>query len=816
VSYEHAYAEVSIAGKIHRFLTYGIPESLRGVVRVGSAVRVPLKTRQVTGFVVSLSAETDLKEVRDILDLVDGEPVLSDEMLELGRWMSAYYMASMGDVLRRALPPGMARSTRWKVRVAKQPSADEVQGWRRKHPAWAQVFEIVASRAGMDLRELARLGRNYPQVARRLASEGYLELSQELAGRAVGPKRSRWIHALLEPEELSAEAERIRRRAPKLARSLEVLSETGRGMPTRDFQHKAGVKSDIVRRLVEKGWATVTHETAERHARVLWEPDPRPGYELTSEQQAADERIQARLAEGEFRAVLLHGVTGSGKTEVFLRAIERVLAIGRRCLVLVPEISLAAQTVGRVRERFGSRVEVYHSGLSPGERRDSWYRIRRGEVDIVVGARSAVFAPLESLGLIVIDEEHESAYKESETPRYHARDVALVRAKINQALVLLSTATPSFETFHNALEGKYERIALDDRVEGRALPPVSLVDLRNEPRGQARVLSLPLRRKIEEALGREEQIMLFLNRRSFAPHVQCQACGMVFRCSECDVALAYHAREREMKCHLCGFTQSAEARCPQCGEARLRYSGVGTQRVEREIRETFPGAAIARMDLDTTQRKGAHDEIIDRFRKREVDILLGTQMIAKGLDFPGVSLVGVINADTALNLPDFRASERTFDLLTQVAGRTGRGDVGGEVVIQTFMPSHKSLQYARNHDFLSFYQDAVESRRAVRYPPWSRLIRLVCDGPDQRSVTREIDAVARQLRGILDQAGSQKTQVLGPAPAGFARVKGRYRWHLLVKTTEPSPAREAIRSALESRTKGRCRMIIDVDPREMM
>ncbi|MCK4545971.1 MAG: primosomal protein N' [Candidatus Eisenbacteria sp.] len=810
------YAQVSIAARIHRALTYRIPEALMGQVRVGCAVRVPLLSRQVTGFVVSLSSRTEIAEVRDILGLLDGEPVLSAELLELGRWMSAYYMASMGAVLKRALPPGIARSTRWQVRVVKPPSEEQLQQWRKKHPSWAKVLEKIAGKPWTDLRELAREGRNWPQIARRLASKGYLELRQELAGRPVGVRRTRWIHPTLDCDGLREEAERIRRRAPKLARCLEVIADHGSGLPSVDLQRRAGVKSDAVRRLVEKGWVTVTEETAERRARVLWEPEHRPGYELTKAQSEADERIQARLSLGGFHTVLLHGVTGSGKTEVFLRAVEQVLGTGGKALVLVPEISLAGQTVGRAREKFGSCVEVYHSGLSPGERRDSWHRIRRGEASVVVGARSAVFAPLAPLGLIVVDEEQESAYKESEAPRYHARDVALVRARMNGALVILSTATPSFETFHNALSGKYERIALDNRVEGRPLPPVSLVDLRSEPRGQPRVLSIPLRRKIEESLGRKEQIMLFLNRRSFAPHVQCLGCGMVFRCPDCEVALAYHAKEREMKCHLCGLSRPAMERCPQCGERRLRYSGVGTQKVEREIRDSFPGARVERMDLDTTQRKGAHDEIINRFRKQEVDILLGTQMIAKGLDFPQVSLVGVINADTALNLPDFRASERTFDLLTQVAGRAGRGEAGGEVVIQTYMPDHSSLQHARNHDFISFYKEAVEHRRAVRYPPWSRLIRLVCEGPDAESVSKEIQTVGRALRDDLDRRRSGGTDVLGPAPAGFARLKGKHRWHLLVKTTEPTTAREAIRSALEGRKSGPCRIIVDVDPGDMM
>lgn len=811
-----AFAEVAVTGTVNRLLTYRIPESLRGGVQVGSAVRVPLKTRQVTGFVVSLEDETGIDEVRDILDLVDAEPVLSGEILELGRWMSSYYMAPMGDVLRRALPPGVARATRARVRVRHQPSEEERQRWQKLHPVWVEVMERIAEKPWTDLREIAHWGRGHPSAVRRLVEGGYLEIRQELAGRSVGPRRIRWVEALGEYDALLGEAERVRRRAPRLACCLEILVEEGGRLPARELARRAETSAETVRRLVEKGWGKWVEATAERRVSVPWEPDRRKGYRLTLAQRAAERTILERLSKRQFRTILLHGVTGSGKTEVFLRAIACVLEQGRKALVLVPEISLASQTVGRVRERFGTRVEVFHSALSVGERRDSWHRIRRGEADVVVGARSAVFAPLAPLGLIVVDEEHEPAYKESESPRYHARDVALVRAKLGGALVILSTATPSFESFQNALKGKYERVALEGRVEDRPLPPVRLVDLRREPRGRLRVLSVPLRRKVEEALGRREQVMLFINRRSFAPHVQCPECGFVFRCSRCDVALAYHAREGRMKCHLCGESRAAVEACPECGARRLRYSGVGTQRVEREIRDLFPSARIARMDLDTTQRKGAHAIIIDRFRRHEVDILLGTQMIAKGLDFPQVSLVGVINADTALNLPDFRASERTFNLLTQVAGRAGRGEVGGEVLIQTYLPSHPSLACAQTHDYEAFYNQAAGARRAVRYPPWTRLVRLLCEGPDLDVVTREVDGIAARVRGALGRAESRGTEVVGPAPAGFARVKGKHRWHVILKTTEPRLAREALRSALEGRRSGRCRIVIDVDPVEMM
>jgi len=810
------YAEVVVVGKVDRPLTYRVPDALRDSVRVGCAVRVPLKTRQVSGFVVSLADRTEIQDVKDILGLLDHRPVLTPSLLDLGRWMASYYMASAGDVLRRMIPPGMIRATRCRVAVLRPPPEADLRRWRTSRPKWAKVWEAVSAGGGMDLRELGRMDAAYPGVARRLAAKGFLELRQELAGREVGPKRRRWVEGCVGPDRLADEARRLRPRAPRLASCLDVLAASGGAMPSADLVAKAGASGDAVRRLAARGLVKVEARSDERRAPVLWTPEDRDGYRLTDAQMAADRRIEEKLAEGGFAAILLHGVTGSGKTEIFLRAVARVLSRGRKALVLVPEISLAAQTVGQVRERFGGRVEVFHSGLGAGQRRDSWHRIRRGEVDVVVGARSAVFAPLEPLGLVVVDEEQESAYKESESPRYHGRDVALVRSKLAGALAILSTATPSFESFHNALGGKYEYVRLEDRVEGRPLPPVEIVDLRKEPRGRPRVLSLTLMRKVEEVLGRREQVILFLNRRSYAPHVQCPSCGLVFACSDCDVALAYHAREREMKCHLCGHRRSAAERCPGCGEKRLRYSGVGTQRVERELKGLFPSARVVRMDLDTTRRAGAHAEIIDRFRRREADILLGTQMIAKGLDFPGVSLVGVINADTALNLPDFRASERTFDLLAQVAGRAGRGEVGGEVVIQTFLPSHVSLECAQTHDFVSFYHRATDARRAVGYPPWTRLVRVVCEGADMDAVASQIRRLADRLRRDLERRGCREGEVVGPAPAGFARVRGKHRWHLIIKCTQPGPVREAIRSTLEGTRPKDCRLVVDVDPQEMM
>jgi primosomal protein N' (replication factor Y) len=536
---------------------------------------------------------------------------------------------------------------------------------------------------------------------------------------------------------------------------------------------------------------------------------------LTPEQRAAATAVVRALAGGKFTPMLLHGVTASGKTEVYLRGAAAARDAGRQTLVLVPEVALTSQLVREFRRRFGARVGVLHSYLSIGERRRNWELARRGALDVVVGARSAVFAPLASLGLIVVDEEHEPAYKQSEQLRYHGRDTAVRRAQLLGIPVVLGSATPSLESLANAKRGKYTRLLLPKRVDRRPLPAMRVVDLRRE--GAGTLLSRPLRAALAERLERKEQAMLFLNRRGHSHHTQCRACGFVPSCPHCDIALTLHVHPREWRCHYCDHRERAGAACPQCGAELLRLSGAGTQRAEREFAAAFPDARLVRLDTDVARERARPAEVLRGFARGEADVLLGTQMIAKGFDFPRVTLVGVLDADVALHLPDFRAAERTFQLLVQVAGRAGRGPVPGEVFVQTCSPDHPAILAACAYDEDRFAERELAERKEAGYPPFVRLAALLLTGADEVVVERAAEALAE---AIAQEAVRQDVRVLGPAPQALARLRGKYRWHLLLKSTSGKAVREVAAKALEwAESKARPRAVrvaADVDPIEVL
>lgn len=542
-------------------------------------------------------------------------------------------------------------------------------------------------------------------------------------------------------------------------------------------------------------------------------PAPAPP-EPTPEQAAALAELRPALQAGGFATYLLHGVTGSGKTEVYLSAIEEVVARGREAIVLVPEISLTPQTIRRFRRRF-PRVAVLHSHLADSERHRHWRSIAAGEIQVVVGARSAVFAPTRRLGLIVIDEEHESTFKQETVPRYHARDVAVKRAHLEGVPVLLGSATPALETWQNAESGRYRRITLAARVAERPMPEVTLIDLRHQP-PRFGALSMPLRVAMAEALDDGGQVILLLNRRGFHTFVVCPKCGAVLKCRACDIALTYHKGRQRLICHTCDAERERPPACPECQAANLYYGGIGTERLEREVFEAFPDQTIRRMDSDTMRSPGSHEQVLAAFKAGEIRILLGTQMIAKGLDFPDVTLVGVVNADTALHLPDFRAAERTFQLVAQVAGRTGRGDRPGRVLVQTFCPDHPAIRHAAGHDYLGFVAEEIPRRLESRVPPFGRLVRLIARGPDEPTVQAFLDAVADRLRAIPEVAAGA-ISLQGPAPAPVLKIKNLYRYHLRLRADTPGPLRQALRTALHdlSAPSG-VELAVDVDPVSML
>jgi primosomal protein N' (replication factor Y) len=536
---------------------------------------------------------------------------------------------------------------------------------------------------------------------------------------------------------------------------------------------------------------------------------------LSTAQRSAIAEIGRAMVAGGFAPFLLHGITASGKTEVYLRTAEEAREAGKQSLVLVPEIALGSQVVAAFRARFGPRVGLLHSYLSLGERRRTWELARRGALDVVVGARSAVFAPLPSLGLVVVDEEHEPAYKQSEQLRYHGRDTAVRRAQLLGIPVVLGSATPSLETLANAARGKYRRLSLPERVTKRSLPAVRVVDLRREGEGGAALISRPLHAALGERLDRGEQALLFLNRRGHSHHTQCRGCGFVPQCPRCDITLTLHVSPREWRCHYCGHREPAGARCPKCGAALLRFAGAGTQRVERELAARLPRARVLRLDTDVARERQDPGRVLRAFAHGEADILLGTQMIAKGLDFPRVTLVGVLDADVALHLPDFRAAERTYQLLVQVSGRAGRGAAPGEVFVQTCTPEHPAVQAAVLHQPRCFIDPELEQRRDAGYPPYRRLVAVLFTGTDER----EVERAALGVRAALGDPGGG-IEVLGPAPQALARLRGRFRWHLLIKGTHAARLREAATRALESATrpgipKG-VSVMVDVDPGEVL
>lgn len=603
----------------------------------------------------------------------------------------------------------------------------------------------------------------------------------------------------------------------KQAKALRTLHARDEPLTPAELARAAGCSLAPINTLRRKGW--ICSRTVRLQRAREQEPVKRydPKLELNDDQRRGLEAISRSINTREHRTVLVHGVTGSGKTELYIRAIQEVIGFGRQAIVLVPEISLTPQTVRRFRARFDT-VAVLHSHLTDAERHWHWQEIAAGRVQVVVGARSAIFAPTPNLGLVVLDEEHESSFKQDSAPRYHARDVAIARTKAEKVPLVLGSATPSLESWHRARRGHYELVELPRRVLDRPMPSVGTVDLRDQGhRGLTRgAVSRQLHQAMEESLRMGGQIILLLNRRGFSTHIQCPACGHVVRCPDCEIALTHHRAQEIALCHYCDFQQPTPATCSNCNSARIRYSGLGTQRLEAEIRRRFPGVPCLRMDTDTMQQRGSHQRALDAFRSGEVRILLGTQMIAKGLDFPNVTLVGVINADTALHLPDFRAAERTFQLVAQVAGRTGRGEKGGRVIVQTCNPEHPAIRAAARHDYAAFADDELPMRELLKYPPFSTMIRMIV----RSQVERDAQGFAEQLADRFRNEAAESdldARVLGPAPAPFARLRGYHRFQLQVQGEDGPSLRAMVGRALaESRAPDSVQWIADVDPLDML
>ena len=812
-----AVARVAVNRPLREPLDYALPPELADAARLGMRVLVPLQRERTVGVIVELADESPHAKLRNVLELLDEQPVVDATMLCLTRWIAEYYVCSWGESLACAVPPG----GRWKpvVRYCLAASgADEVAALLARiarAPRQAAVVEYLYAHGAASPRMIRQVTGGAPvqTVLRRLMEAGDVQAVVGEPPLTAAPRTVLAVEPMCAPDELRTQAAAVAASAPRQAAVLHALSERTGSWPAADLLATTAAGHGTLRALERK--ALVRMVSLERQRvpaapSALFAAGGRPS--LTAEQAQVVAVVTAQLDRDAFAACLLNGVTGSGKTEVYLRAAEHTLAHDRDVIVLVPEISLTAQTVARFRARFGDQVAVLHSRLSAGERADQWRALQARTRRIAIGPRSAVFAPVPRLGLIVVDEEHEGAYKQQDAPRYHARDVAVMRASMAGAVALLGSATPSLESTVNVATEKYLNLTLTRRARGEPLPPVEIVDLREATRGQRdRTCSDALLNRLGETLDRKEQAIVFLNRRGFAPTLLCPQCGVSQQCEQCSVSMIWHRGPDVVRCHYCNAERPTPKVCAYCGGESLLPLGAGTQKVEQEIAGWFPQARVVRMDADTTTRKGAHAKILTRMAAREIDVLVGTQMIAKGLDFPNVTLVGVINVDTGLTFPDFRAAERTGQMLMQVAGRSGRGPKGGTVLFQTYRPEHYAVRAAATHDYRMLAEQELAYRRELRYPPWRHLGRVLCDGPAQGEVAREMARVAHAL-------GGPGVDVLGPAPAPLTRVQGRYRWHCQILAERPAALRRALEAARRAAAAGtgRVRTTVDMDAHNLL
>ena len=770
---------------------YAIPTGLN--VNVGQAVWVPFGSRIVQGIVLQLSDEPAVEETKELAGIIADAPPLSPIQIGLAQWVSEHYFAPLFDSLSLMLPPGFERG----AITCFQPT--DSQADLPLAPEQRQVLHIIRERTKTSLPELEKAigGREARQITDQLLDRQLITKTLELEPARIKPKTLPYIRLTADRQEIEVAKARLDRAgAYRQAGLLEFLTDQTQPISISELRKRLHCSAATIKALESHHLVSVERLRVRRDplAHLSFTPSPPPI--LTSSQQAAWELIHdvivAKASPSSRPPVsLLFGVTGSGKTEIYLQALAQVIAAGKKGICLIPEISLTQQTVERFANRFSGRVAVLHSGLSLGEQFDEWQWVQEGNCDVVIGPRSALFAPLPDLGLIIIDEEHEWTYKqEDKSPRYHARDVAIELAQLSGAAIILGSATPDVGSFHKAQRGEYQLVELKERITPRgysSLPEVTVVDLREELKaGNKSLFSRSLLAAMKDALAQGEQIILFLNRRGTATFVRCSNCGFVFRCPRCSIALTYHAVEKRLICHRCRYSVPARRDCPQCSRRNVRFLGIGTQRIEDEMKHLFPEARLLRWDKDVVTKRYGHEDLLRSFREHRADVLIGTQMIAKGLDLPQVTLAGVINADTGLNFPDFRSGERTFQLLCQVAGRAGRGVKAGKVIIQTYSPDNYIIEAAAKHDYLGFYYKEIEYRRRYDYPPFSQLVRLVYSHANEESCRREAEKVYRLILDEKTRKGIVDFNVIGPVPTFAFRARGRYRWQLFLRGRDSS------------------------------
>ncbi len=744
---------------------YFVPEEMEEDIRIGSRLKVPFgaSNRQVEAYVFDIKTRSDAKRLKSVLSVFDR--AFDEDMLKVMKWLRDRCVCTYCDVIKAVVPRGTVNKPEEWIELAEADADNEITKALKELGGESEINDF-----------LSRFDSDRTFFVKKLIKEGVLKRTYK-DKRDVKSAFVKAAYSLVPQDKLANVLRQLQNRAPVQARMLDILS-TADKVSLADLVRFSDGSYSAVRALEKKGYIKICDVQVMRNPVVHIERDSKK--ELTAEQKKVLDAIDAKADSG-FCEFLLHGVTGSGKTEVFLHAIDKCISIGKKAIMLVPEISLTPQMVKRFSARFGERIAVMHSGLSLGERYDEWCRIRDGKADIVIGARSAVFAPVTDIGMIIIDEEHEQSYKSEMQPRYNTHEVAAYRARQYGAVLIRASATPKLESYYDALSGKTQLLEIQNRISKRGMPEVAIVDMREElQKGNRTILSDLLKREIEKNLENGEQTILFLNRRGYSTFVSCRSCGFVAECPNCSISLTYHKYTDTLRCHYCGHTIKNYKKCPECGSNYIRYFGGGTQRVEEEIKAIFPDCRVMRMDNDTTSGKGGHERVLREFEKSKADILIGTQMVAKGLDFPNVTLVGVISADTSLFADDFRASERTFDLLEQVTGRAGRAEKLGRAVIQTYSPEHPAIVLASKHNYKAFYEGEIKARRAINYPPFCDIISVGFSGKNDALVKECANRFARSLSANDRLSG--KARLIGPIRASISKIQNKFRWQIIIKT----------------------------------
>jgi primosomal protein N' (replication factor Y) len=811
---EKVYAEIAVPVPLRRTFTYRIPEELADEITIGARVLVPFGKQLLTGYAVAFHTEPDadvsLEDIKDIAELVDNEPLISDEILQLTQWASDYYAASWGEILKASLPAGINSSVE-KVAVITEAGRLQAQVEPGK-TVRARTLAYVAENDRASFGDLVKvLGTGARREIPKLEKLGLVTITLEEKEEKAKPKLQR-VARLIKTEsdgkKLNAAQEKV----------LGILAANDGELPAAELIKQAEVSASVLKTLEKNGLIGLSEEEVFRDPLLHAALPEINDITLTPAQNEALEKIEAKIAARGYHTFLLHGITGSGKTEVYIRAMRHALAQGRTAMMLVPEIALTPIFSRRLRAIFGDEVAILHSSLSLGERFDEWRRLKSGEARIAIGTRSAVFAPMENLGVVVVDEEHDTSYRQHEQPFYHGRDVAIMRANMANAVVILGSATPSLESFYNAERGKYEYLHLPDRIGNRPLAKAEVIDMRLTfaEKGRDEVFSDELLTSIERTHAQGEQSIILLNRRGYSSFILCRKCGESIKCPNCDITLTYHKRADSIVCHYCNFRRRMPDKCPNCTSEFLFYVGEGTEQLADILREKFPHIRSARIDRDTVSRRHLFEDTILDFAAGKLDMLVGTQMLAKGHDFPNVTLVGVVSVDAGLGLPDFRSAERTFQLLTQVAGRAGRGEKRGRVLIQTYYPEHYALQHAQQQDYPGFYKEEIVFRERFGFPPFASLASILVHHANYEYAWQ----TAQLVRNCLTMANAEKKVViLGPAPAPLARLKGEFRVQILLKSQNRKRLRTVLDRAwaeLAERHSDMRVIKVEIDPMNLM